>query len=111
MSGFHRPRNRGVAAETGTENSSRTSRTEARDALGKASGLGRDEIDGFMTLADIQSREAVVCMMIAAPELLAACRRAVSFMCGDHRTNGIVGVDAMLAMLRAAIALATHRSI
>lgn len=45
-------------------------------------------------------------LITAAPELLTVCKRAVSFMRGDHETNGIVGVDAMLNVLNAAISKA-----
>lgn len=55
---------------------------------------------------DIEQVRDDAFVLAAAPELLEACKRAVSFMRGDHETNGIVGVDAMLGVLNAAISKA-----
>ena len=71
--------------------------------LGPMSDGGRRELVGVFT-GDHGMDNAV--LDAAATDLLDACKRAVSFMRGDHKTNGIVGVDAMLGVLNAAISKA-----
>ena len=63
---------------------------------------------GPLVTMDSERSEANARLIAAAPELLAACKRARGFVRGDHESNGIVGVDGMLAVLNAAIALAEN---